>query len=124
MPETIEEWLWFAIAVLFIGFVIFVIAVFFHLPVGRIGLGIFACLIVYALVRIMLVVVKTQRQRQRIGANRSWQYQLPVYNNGQKQQISKNAQQQRPAPEIKKPTLENPTAQNYTPPGLPPDLFL
>lgn len=140
MPESIEQWLWLIISVLFIGFAFLVILVVFHSPIVWLCLGLLvAIMLLYPLVRNLSTTVSLRRQRraqeqqewflsvnnqQQLSTPKSKQKQLLAPKSKQKQLSAPKSKQQQLMPETQQSSLDEPNVQKYIPPGLPPELFL
>ncbi len=135
MPETIEEWTWLIIGVIFIGFIVLVIGLIFHSLIVWLCLGLLAGIILlYPVIKnLLLAMINARRGRQMHGykigqhellMSESKRPQLVIPASKQQQLSAPKSKQQQLLPEPKKPSLKNPDAQHYVPPGLPPDFFL
>ncbi len=135
MPETIEEWAWLIIGVIFIGFIVLVIGLIFHSLIVWLCLGLLAGIILlYPVIKnLLLAMINARRGRQMHGykigqhewlMSESKRPQLVIPASKQQQLSAPKNKQQQLLPEPKKPSLKNPDAQHYVPPGLPPDFFL
>ena len=134
MPETIEEWAWLIIGVIFIGFVFLVIGLIFHSPIVWLCLALLAgIMLLYPVIRNLPAMVNARRcrptqgykiERHELLMSESKRPQLLMPASRQQQLPAPKSKQQQLMPEVKKPSLEDPDVQHYVPPGLPPDLFL
>lgn len=124
MPESIEQWLWLIISVIFIGFAFFVILVLFHSPIVWLCLGLLvAIMLLYPIARNLPTTVSMRRQRHAQDHQIEQQALLLSVNQQQRLSTPKSNQQQL-IPEVQPSSLEEPNVQKYIPPGLPPELFL
>ena len=140
MPESIEQWLWLIISVLFIAFAFLVIVVVFHSPIVWLCLGLLvAIMFLYPIVRNLPTTVNLRRQRraqeqqewllsvnnqQQLSTPKSKQQRLSAPKSKQKQLSAPKGKQQQLMPETQQSSLDEPNVQKYIPPGLPPELFL
>jgi endonuclease/exonuclease/phosphatase (EEP) superfamily protein YafD len=130
MPESIEQWLWLIISVLFIAFAFLVIVVVFHSPIVWLCLGLLvAIMFLYPIVRNLPTTVNLRRQR-RAQEQQEWllsvnnQQQLSTPKSKQQRLSAPKGKQQQLMPETQQSSLDEPNVQKYIPPGLPPELFL
>jgi hypothetical protein len=126
MPESIEQWLWLIISVIFIGFAFLVILVLFHSPIVWLCLGLLvAIMLLYPIVRNLPATVSMRRQRRaRDHQIVNKQQCLSTPKSKQTQVSAPRSSQQQLMPEVQSSSLEEPDVQKYIPPGLPPELFL
>jgi hypothetical protein len=124
MPESLEQWLWLIISVLFIGFVFVVILVIFPSPITWLCLGLFTVIsALYPIVRNLPTIIRRQKSCRAQGRGKGrLDLQGPITK--QLQQLELGSKKQQVMPEVTKPSLEAADVKNYVPPGLPPDLFL
>jgi ABC-type bacteriocin/lantibiotic exporter with double-glycine peptidase domain len=124
MPESIEQWLWLIISVIFIGFAFLVILVLFHSLIVWLCLGLLVVImLLYPIVRNLPTKVSMRRQC-RAQDHQIEQQELLLSVNKQKQLSALRIGQQQMMPEVQQSSLEEPDVQKYIPPGLPPELFL
>lgn len=134
MPESIEQWLWLIISVIFIGFAFLVILVLFHSPIIWLCLGLLVVImLLYPIVRNLSTMLSMRRQRraqdyqieqQKLLLSVNKQQRLSTHKSKQKQLSAPRSSQQQLMPEVQQSSLEEPDVQKYIPPGLPPELFL
>jgi hypothetical protein len=134
MLDTIEEWLSLIIGLVFVGFVLLVIALIFRSPILWLCLGLLAGLLFFfPIIRSLLTIISIRKSRRRqnyemerqgLRKSKSNQVQPVILANKQKQPSVPKSKQKQLAPEVKKPSLDDPELQTYVPPGLPPELFL
>jgi len=126
MPESVEQWLWLIISVVFIGFAFLVILVLFHSPIVWLCLGLLvAIMLLYPIVRNLPATVSMRRQRRaRDHQIVNKQQRLSTPKSKQTQVSAPRSSQQQLMPEVQSSSLEEPDVQKYIPPGLPPELFL
>ena len=134
MLDTLEEWVSLIVGLVFVGFVFIVIAFFFRSPIVWVCLGILAGLLFFfPIARSFLTVISIQRSRlrqdhqkdrRRSQKSESYQEQLIILANRQKQLAEPKIEQQQSISEVNTSSLDDPEVQTYVPPGLPPDLFL
>jgi len=134
MLDTLEEWVSLIVGLVFVGFVFIVIALIFRSPVVWLCLGLLAGLLFFfPIARSFLTIVSIQKSRQRQDHQRdlresrkseSYQEQLIILANKQKEQAEPKIKQMPPTSEAKTSSLDDPEVQTYVPPGLPPDFFL
>lgn len=134
MLDTIEEWLSLIIGLVFVGFVLLVIALIFRSPILWLCLGLLAGLLFFfPIIRSLLTIISIRKSRRRqnyemerqgLRKSKSNQVQPVILADKQKQPSVPKSKQKQLAPEVKKPSLDDPELQTYVPPGLPPELFL
>ncbi len=124
MPESIEQWLWFLIAVVFIGFVFVVILVIFPSPITWLCLGFFTVIaVLHPIVHNMPAIIQRQKSRRAQARGRGRpDLQEPITK--QPQQLWQGGKQLQVMPGGTESPVEAPDVRHYVPPGLPPDLFL
>ena len=134
MLDTLEEWVSLIVGLVFVGFVFIVIAFFFRSPIVWLCLGLLTVLLfVCPIARSFLAIASIQRSRQRQDHQRdrrrswksqSYEEQLIILANKQKE-LAEPKIRQLPSPsEVETSSLDDPNVQTYVPPGLPPELFL
>jgi uncharacterized membrane protein len=134
MLDTIEEWLSLIIGMVFVGFVLVIIALIFRSSIVWICLGLLAGLLFFfPIIRSILTIISVRRsrrrqdneiERQRSQKSGSNQEQRVILASKPKQLSAPKSKPKQLTPEVKKPSLDDPEVQTYVPPGLPPELFL
>ena len=124
MPESIEQWLWLLITVVFIGFIFVVILVIFPSPITWLCLGLFTVIaVLYPIVGNLPSIIQRQKSRRAQARGRG-QPDLQELITKKLQQLWQGSEQLQVMPGVTESPVEASDVRHYVPPGLPPDLFL
>src|SRR5271157_1819245 len=115
MPESIEQWLWFLIAVVFIGFVFVVILVIFPSPITWLCLGFFTVIaVLHPIVHNMPAIIQRQKSRRAQARGRGRpDLQEPITK--QPQQLWQGGKQLQVMPGGTESPVEAPDVRHYVP---------